>query len=78
MTRIIELADGSQVTAAQFRAQNPRVQYGGEVPSVAYLETIGAAIVPLPTTDPTPENVVNAPKTGFGGPTIKEQFNGNF
>ena len=33
---------------------------------------------PLPTTDPTPENVVNAPKTGFGGPTIKEQFNGNF
>jgi len=46
--RMIELTDGSQVTAAQFRAQNPRVQYGGDFPSVAYLETIGAAIVTLP------------------------------
>jgi len=43
--RLIELTDGSQVTAAQFRAQNPRVQYGGEFPAVAYLETIGAYIV---------------------------------
>jgi len=46
--RMIELTDGSQVTAAQFKARNPRLQYGGEFPSVAYLETIGAAIVTLP------------------------------
>ena len=48
MVRMIKLTDGSQVTAAQFKVQNPRVQYGGEFPSVAYLETIGAAIVTLP------------------------------
>ena len=48
MTRVIQLIDGSQVTPDQFRAQNPRVQFGGEFPSVAYLETIGAAIVTLP------------------------------
>jgi hypothetical protein len=51
MTRIIELADGSQITAAQFRSQNPRVQYGGKFPLVAYLETIGASIVTITPTD---------------------------
>jgi hypothetical protein len=51
--RMIELTDGSQVTAAQFKAQNPRVQYGGAFPSSAYLETIGASIVTV--TVPTPD-----------------------
>ena len=53
---MIELTDGSQVTAAQFRAQNPRVQYGGEFPSSAYLETIGASIVTV-TVTPTSTDV---------------------
>jgi hypothetical protein len=53
---MIELTDGSQFTAAQFRVQNPRVQYGGEFPSSAYLETIGASIVTV-TNTPTSTDV---------------------
>lgn len=55
--RMIELTDGSKVTAAQFKAQNKNVQYAGEFPSTGYLESIGAAIVNVEVPAPIPRVV---------------------
>jgi hypothetical protein len=54
---MIELTDGSKVTAAQFKAQNKNVQYAGEFPSTGYLESIGAAIVNVEVPAPIPRVV---------------------
>ena len=54
---MIELTDGSQVTAEQFKAQNRNIQYAGEFPSTGYLESIGAAIVNVEVPTPIPQVV---------------------
>ena len=55
--QMIELTDGSQVTAAKFKAQNKNVQYAGEFPSTDYIESIGAAIVNVEVPTPIPQVV---------------------
>ena len=52
--RMIELTDGSQVTAAQFRAQNRNVHFSG-FPSEDYLASIGAIVITPPPPDKYPD-----------------------